>query len=165
MQERSGLQDPHQPHSVLKSLAEPFLSAGPPSPGALLPLMVQSSSSPGLSPPPHPHAPPACNVPPTDQENVEASGSQGIVGKGSEVQGPSRQRPQEAEGLWDESDLIPEKQHMPHTHTAAPRRSHPLPISPALVAFLGQVENTPFRSHKCLASNHSAATYCPGVSP
>lgn len=130
MQERSGLQDPHQPHSVLKPLAEPFLSAGPPSPGALPPLMVQSSSSPDLSPPLHPHAPPACHVPPIDQENVEASGSQGIVGKGSEVQGPSRQRPQEAEGLWDESDRIPEKQHMPHTHTAAPQEKPSPPHLP-----------------------------------
>lgn len=71
-----------------------------------------------------------CSVPRTDQEDTGTLASQGLLGKGGEVQGLSRQRPQETEGPWDESDLVLEKQHNP------PQRSPPFPISPFSSPFL-----------------------------
>lgn len=56
---------------------------------------------------------------------MEASASQGIQGKDREVQGLSSQRLQEIEEPWDESDLIPEKQHNPSP--PPPREAIPSP--------------------------------------
>lgn len=47
----------------------------------------------------------------------------------------SSQRPQGTEEPWEESDLILEKSHSPCSPT--PQRSHPFPISPLHVTYLG----------------------------